>query len=88
MYGFSSLPSMIAAILIVVGLAGLTAFVIYEQRIEHPLLDIGLFRRNTVFAYSNLAALINYGGYLCGRVRVSLYLQQLKGCRPKTPVWC
>jgi predicted MFS family arabinose efflux permease len=82
MYGFSTLPSVRAAILIAVGLAGLSFFIVYEQRISHPLLDIGLFRRNTVFAFSNLAALINYAATFAVGFVLSLYLQNLKGLSP------
>ncbi len=82
MYGFSTLPSVKAAIMIAVGLAGLTLFVIYEQKIAHPLLDIALFRQNAVFAFSNLAAMINYAATFAVGFILSLYLQNLKGLSP------
>jgi len=83
MYGFTNLPSVMGAALIVAGLAGLTGFVIYEQRVEHPLVDIGLFRHNTVFAFSNLAALINYSATFAVGFMLSLYLQNLKSLTPQ-----
>jgi EmrB/QacA subfamily drug resistance transporter len=83
MYGFSTLPSALAAVLIVLGLAGLAGFVIYEQRVEHPLVDIRLFRHNTVFAFSNLAALINYSATFAVGFMLSLYLQNLKALSPQ-----
>jgi len=83
MYGFSNLPSAMAAVLIATGLASLTGFVYYEQRIEHPLVDIGLFRHNTVFAFSNLAALINYSATFAVGFMLSLYLQNLKSLTPQ-----
>jgi MFS family permease len=83
MYGFSTLPSAMAGALIAAGLASLTGFVYYEQRIEHPLVDISLFRHNTVFAFSNLAALINYSATFAVGFMLSLYLQNLKALSPQ-----
>ena len=77
MYGFSTLPSAMAAVLIAAG------FVLYERRIEHPLVDIDLFRHNTVFAFSNLAALINYSATFAVGFMLSLYLQNLKSLTPQ-----
>ena len=83
MYGFSKLPAISAALVGVVGLAGVIAFVIYEQKIDHPLVDIGLFRYNAVFAFSSLAALINYSATFAVGFVLSLYLQNLKGLSPE-----
>jgi MFS family permease len=60
MYGVSALPAATAVGAIGVGLVGLVAFVSVESRIEHPVLDLDLFRFNRVFAFSSLAALIHY----------------------------
>jgi EmrB/QacA subfamily drug resistance transporter len=83
MYGFSTLPSWTAAGMIGVGLAGLVGFVRYESRAESPLVDIGLFRHNAVFAFSNLAALINYSATFAVGFMLSLYLQQVQGLSPQ-----
>jgi MFS family permease len=56
MYGFSLLPSASGAWLILLGALGVLAFVKWEMKVESPVLDIHLFRRNRVLAYSNLAA--------------------------------
>jgi EmrB/QacA subfamily drug resistance transporter len=83
MYGFATLPSTSAAVLIVVGVVALVLFVGIEQRISHPVLDIGLFRYNAVFAFSSLAALINYAATFAVGFLLSLYLQEVKGLEPR-----
>ena len=67
--------------LAVLGAGGLAAFVLFEKRAAHPVLDIGLFRNNPVFTFSNLAALINYSASAAVGVLLSLYLQHLQGMR-------
>ena len=42
-----------------------------------------LFRENTVFAFSNLAALINYSATFAITFLMSLYLQYIKGMTPQ-----
>jgi MFS family permease len=59
MYGLSRLPAIPGLLLIMAGIAGLTLFVLKELRTTNPVLNVWLFRKNTVFAMSNLAALIN-----------------------------
>ena len=83
MYGFSRLPSLPAITILVAGALGLAAFVWYETRIDDPLVDIGLFRTNTVFAFSNLAALINYAATFAVGFLLSLYLQSVRGLSPQ-----
>lgn len=83
MYGFSKLPELYAAALVGVGIFGLIGFVIYEQRIEQPVIDINLFRNNTVFAFSNLAALINYAATFAVSFIMSIYLQKVRGYPPQ-----
>jgi MFS family permease len=46
-------------------------------------LDIGLFRNNRVFAFSNLAALINYSATFAVTFLLSLYLQYIKKLTPE-----
>jgi EmrB/QacA subfamily drug resistance transporter len=83
MYGFSTLPSLLAAIMIAVGLIGIVTFVRYESRTKDPVLDIGLFRNNTVFGFSIMAALINYAATFAVSFILSLYLQKLRGLSPR-----
>lgn len=84
MFGISSLPSASAAIPISIGVAGLAAFAFREARVEHPILDVALFRRNAAFALSNIAALINYSATFGIGFLMSLYLQFIRGLDPQT----
>lgn len=83
MYGFSSLPSYGGGALIAAGLVGLAGFVRYEQRVAHPVVQIDLFRKNTVFAFSTLAALINYAATFAVSFLLSIYLQKVRGLSPQ-----
>ena len=83
MYGFSTLPSLYSGVMIASGLLGIVAFLVVEARTENPVIDINLFRYNTVFAFSNLAALINYAATFAVGFLLSLYLQRLKGLSPQ-----
>lgn len=82
MFGFSKLPGTLATILTIGGAAGLIAFVLWEKREKSPVLDIALFSRNRIFAYSNLAALINYAATFGITFVLSLYLQDVRGLDP------
>ena len=83
MYGLSSLPAPRGAWYLAAALAGMVLFVRWELRVREPLLDINLFRANRVFAYSNLAALINYSATFAVGFLLSLYLQIIKGLGPQ-----
>jgi EmrB/QacA subfamily drug resistance transporter len=83
MYGFTILPDIVGVVLIMAGAGGLVVFIIWETRIKSPVLDIGLFRHNVVFALSNLAALINYSATFAVTFLLSLYLQYIKGFNPE-----
>jgi EmrB/QacA subfamily drug resistance transporter len=61
----------------------LLAFVWWERRVPHPLIDVTLFLTSRVFAYSNLAALINYAATFAVTFLLSLYLQVVKALSPQ-----
>lgn len=61
------------------GVLALAAFVWRQSRARTPLVDIDLFRKNTVFAMSNLAAMINYSATFAIGFILSLYLQLVRG---------
>lgn len=82
MYGFSRLPSALGLVLTAGGAAALAGFVRYELACSAPLLDLRLFRRNRIFAFSNLAAFFNYSATSAVAFLMSLYLQYLKGLPP------
>lgn len=82
MYGFSLLPSLLAGGLICFGVICLVFFIRRELKIPYPLLNINLFWNNKVFAFSNLAALINYCATFAVTFLLSLYLQHIKALTP------
>jgi EmrB/QacA subfamily drug resistance transporter len=79
MYGFSSLPEALGIGLIAAGIAGLVLFVRWELKTSSPVFNMDLFRRNITFAFSNLAALINYSATYAITFMLSLYLQYTRG---------
>lgn len=83
MYGFTMLPQMSGGWLVLAGIAGAAVFVRWEMKVKSPLLDINLFRKNMIFALSNLAALINYSATFAVSFLLSLYLQYIKGLSPQ-----
>lgn len=83
MYGFTKLPDTLAIVFTAVGLIGLIWFIIVELRTPFPVLNIRLFKGNRVFAFSNLAALINYAATFAIGFLLSLYLQYVKGMSPR-----
>jgi EmrB/QacA subfamily drug resistance transporter len=82
MYGFSQLPSLNAVFLIGIGITFLALFIFQQLKSPFPLVDIHLFLNNKVFAYSNLAALINYCATFAVTFLLSLYLQHIKMLTP------
>ncbi|WP_414468923.1 MFS transporter [Methanobacterium sp. ACI-7] len=83
MFGFSELPGVIGIILIIAGLAGIIAFVMFELRVRVPVFNMMLFK-NATFAFSSLAALINYMATFAVVFFLSLYLQYIKGLDPQS----
>jgi EmrB/QacA subfamily drug resistance transporter len=83
MYGFSRLPSPLGLALTAAGVLALAGFVAFEFHVPAPLLDLRLFQHNRIFAFSNLAALINYSSTWAVSFLLSLYLQYIKGLPPQ-----
>lgn len=84
MFGFSSLPSLFGILMIITGIVCILFFIKWEKSTIHPVIDMNLFRNNTVFTFSNLAALINYSATFAVTFIVSLYLQYIKGLNPQS----
>lgn len=82
MYGFSLLPGWNAGLLIGGGVLCLICFVFQQLKHPFPLLHLRLFLDNKVFAFSNLAALINYSATFVVTFLLSLYLQNIKLLTP------
>ena len=78
-YGFSSLPDIWGIVAITVGILLFLGFSWWELNIDSPVLDMKLFFKNRAFAFSNLAALINYSATFAVTFLLSLYLQYVKG---------
>jgi EmrB/QacA subfamily drug resistance transporter len=83
MYGFSQLPGALGFGLLLGGLVGLAAFATWETRTEHPVLELSQLLSNRAFAFSNLAALINYAATTAVTFLLSLYLQYIKALTPQ-----
>jgi MFS family permease len=84
MYGLSMLPEESGWILLLAGIALFVLFVTVEKRESAPLFEIKLFQHNTVFAFSNLAAFINYSATFGVGILLSLYLQFIQGLSAQT----
>jgi len=69
--------------LILLAALAFVAFVRWEYRTPSPMLDMELFRRNPVFVFSNLAALIHYSATFAVSFLLSLYLQDVRGLGPQ-----
>lgn len=82
MFGFSLLPSLQGALLVLAGAAALPILIRSESRVKSPVLDVSLFKNNRVYALSNLAALISYSATFAITFLLSLYLQYIKGLKP------
>jgi MFS family permease len=78
MYGFSTLPAPRSIVLVGAGVLALALFLIWQSRTASPLVDLSLFRANRAFAFSNLAAFINYSATAGITLLLSLYLQYNK----------
>jgi EmrB/QacA subfamily drug resistance transporter len=83
-YNSSHLASGRGFALLSAGIALLFLFVLQCTRSKHPLFDIRLFTRNKLFAFSNIAALINYAATASIVFLMSLFLQKVKGLEPQT----
>jgi EmrB/QacA subfamily drug resistance transporter len=84
MLGFTLLPDPEGFILLLAGTALLVVFISRERRISYPLLDLRLWTENRAFAFSNLAAFINYSATFSVTFFLSLYLQFVRGFDPWT----
>ncbi|HHX77195.1 MAG TPA: MFS transporter [Firmicutes bacterium] len=84
MYGFSLIPTVNGILLITAGIIGFTYFFWREGRVKNPVVDIGLFRNNKAFAFSNMAVLISFMATYAVAFLLSLYLQYIKGLSPQT----
>jgi EmrB/QacA subfamily drug resistance transporter len=83
MYGITLIPSLTSIGFILAGIVALAGFVKWETRIPYPVFEVNLFIENRTFAFSCLAALINYSATFAVAFLLSLYLQYIKGLTPQ-----
>jgi EmrB/QacA subfamily drug resistance transporter len=58
-----------------------TAFVLIERRVAHPLLRLGILRNRSVIA-ADVAAMVMFGSYIGFQFIGTMYMQSLLGWRP------
>jgi len=83
MLGFTWLPGWRGATMLLAAATALPVFIAWESRHAHPIFQARLVRGNTVFAFSNLAALVNYSATFAISFLLSLYLQYVMGFTPR-----
>jgi EmrB/QacA subfamily drug resistance transporter len=71
--GWGSVRTLVSFVLVA---ALVTAFVLIEQRVAHPLLRLGILRNRAVIA-ANLAAVAVFGAYIGFQFIGTMYLQSL-----------
>ena len=81
--GASILPSVAGAVLLAASLLGFGLFFRLQIRSPHPVFEVSLLVENRVFAFSCLAALLNYSATFGTTFLMSLYLQYIKGFSPR-----
>ena len=83
MIGMSQLRSFLGFVFLILSIIGIIIFIYWEQKVKNPVLNISLFKDNKVFAFSNLAALINYMSTFAIGFLLSLYLQYILNLTPQ-----
>ncbi len=82
-YGSSHLNKSFGWPLLISGMVLLIFFIRRCKTSENPIFEIALFTRNRIFAFSNVAALINYSATFSLVFLMSLFLQKIKGLTPQ-----
>ncbi|MFC1970785.1 MFS transporter [Chloroflexota bacterium] len=83
MYGFTVLPDIKGLLFILFGGPGMLVFVLWDAKVESPVLNVALFKKNKAFVFSNLATLINYSASFAMAFLLSFYLQYIMGFSPQ-----
>jgi MFS family permease len=76
--GFTQIPSLNSVVFIIVGAAAAATFVVWEMRVRFPVFNLRLLAENRAFAFSNVAALINYSATFAVTLLLSIYLQSVR----------
>lgn len=85
--GALSIPANYSIVLLAFGALGLFIFTRHQLAHAHPLIKVGLFRQNKVFAYSCLASIFMYAANFSSLILVSLYLQYIKAIPAEIAGW-
>ncbi len=81
--GFSELPRVIGAFLLIAGLMLFVVFAWWEMRSKSPIIDIRLLSKNRPFTLANGAVLAYNAGSFGVIFLFSLYLQYIQGFDPR-----
>ena len=82
-YSSANLTKIFGWPLLIGGIVFFIFFVIRSLKTTDPIFNISLFTKNRLFAFSNIAALINYSATYSLIFLMSLYLQKIKGFSPQ-----
>jgi EmrB/QacA subfamily drug resistance transporter len=82
-YSTSNLNKSFGWPLLFTGILLLILFVMRSEKSLNPIIEITMFTRNRLFAFSNMAALINYSATFSLVFLMSLFLQKIKGFTPQ-----
>jgi len=82
-YGSSFIPTLTGWLMLAGGILALAFFWNLENRSTLPVIETKLYTHNRLFAYSNLAALINYSATFAIVFLLSLYLQKVQQLSPR-----
>ncbi|HXK81946.1 MAG TPA: MFS transporter [Bacteroidales bacterium] len=80
--GSSMIPKYYAWFVMLIGFVFLLIFWFIESKSANPVIETKLFTKNRLFAYSNLAALINYSATYAIVFLLSLFLQKIMQMPP------
>lgn len=80
MFGLSTVSTLsYAKYLVILGIILFVLFIIHELKAKAPIVEVRLFAHNIGYAFSNLAALLNYGATFALGYLLSIYLQVVMG---------
>ena len=82
-FGSSGIPEIKGWIFLFSGIILMILFCLHEHRSDSPVFNTRLFSQNRLFAFSNLAALINYSATFAIVFFLSLYLQKIQLFSPR-----
>ncbi|MGL4485336.1 MAG: MFS transporter, partial [Anaerovoracaceae bacterium] len=79
LFGLSNLNTWIGPAAIAIGCVMAVFFVKHELKLENPVMNIRLFKRDKAYTFSNITALLNYASTFALGYLLSIYLQVVLG---------